>query len=367
MSIMFDKTEIKGMKLSNRFVRSATWEGMAANDGAVTTQLIETMTDLAKGGVGLIITSHAFVRPEGQAGPGQLSIHEDQLIPGLQEMTGAVHECGGRIILQIAHAGLFASEKLTRQQRVLVSNYERNGQAAGRELTVQEIKKLISAYGEAACRAKRAGFDGVQLHSAHGYLLNQFLSPAFNQRSDEYGGEISNRARIHIEICHAIRTAVGHDYPLLVKLNCGDFIENGLSLEDSLKAGSLLVEAGVNAIELSGGIITGGKMSPSRMGIDSQEKEAYFRAEARSFKDTIDVPLILVGGVRSFQVAQSLVKEGRADYISMSRPFIREPDLIKRWESGDLSPAKCVSDNKCFAPARQGIGIYCVDKSNKKS
>ncbi len=330
MSIMFETTEINGMILNNRFVRSATWEGMAAHDGAVTPQLMETMTGLAEGGVGLIISSHAYVCPEGQAGRGQLGIYKDQLIPGLQEITAAVHECGGRMIMQIAHAGLFASEKLTGKQRLLVSNYERQGQAAGREMTIRDIRDLVTAFCDAAQRAKTAGFDGIQLHSAHGYLLNQFLSPVFNQRRDEYGGDISNRTRVHIQICQAIRKAIGEDYPLLIKLNCRDFIENGLSLEDSLEAGRLLVDAGVDAIELSGGIITGGKLSPSRLDINSEEKEAYFREEARAFKKAIDIPLILVGGVRSFHVAQRLVEEGTADYISMSRPFIREPDLIKR-------------------------------------
>ncbi len=366
MDIMFESTEIRGVKLGNRFVRSATWEGMAARDGAVTAQLIKTMTDLAEGGVGLIITGHAYVRPEGQAGRGQLGIYKDELIRGLQEMTAAVHGYGGKIVLQIAHAGLFASEKLSGQQRLLVSNYERKGQSAGQELTVQDIQELIVAFGDAARRAKESGFDGVQIHSAHGYLLNQFLSPVFNQRIDEYGGKIQNRARIHVEICQTIRRVVGDDYPLLIKLNCQDFIENGLSLEDSLEAGRLLVDAGVDAIELSGGIITGAQLSPSRLDINSEEKEAYFKKDAQSFKKSIDVPLILVGGVRSFQVARSLVEEGTADYISMSRPFIREPDLIARWRSGDYSQSQCISDNKCFAPGRKGIGIYCVNQTNTR-
>ncbi|KUG05357.1 2,4-dienoyl-coa reductase [hydrocarbon metagenome] len=367
MDTMFECTEIKGIKLSNRFVRSATWEGMAAKDGAVTSQLRETMGELAKGEVGLIISGHAYVRPEGQAGLRQLGVYQDDLIPGLREMTAAVHECGGKIVLQIAHAGIFASEKLSGRQRLVVSNSERKGRSSGRELTTKDIRELLSAFGDAARRAKDAGFDGVQIHSAHGYLLNQFLSPAFNHRMDEYGGEIGNRARIHVEICQAIRKNVGEDYPLFIKLNSRDFIENGLSLEDSLQAGSLLVEAGVDAIELSGGVITGGKLSPSRLGIDSHEKEAYFREAARSFKNSINVPLILVGGIRSFEVAQSLVEDGTADYISMSRPFICEPDLIKRWKSGDRSQSKCISDNKCFAPGRKGIGIYCVEKSNENS
>ena len=361
---MFERTDINGMVLSNRFVRSATWEGMAANDGAVTPKLITTMEALARGGVGLIVSSHSYVRPEGQAGPGQLGIYKDELIPGLREMTAAVHDCGGKMVMQLAHAGKFAPELLTGQAPLVVSDYE-EGEAPRREITDQDIQELVTSFADAARRAKIAGFDGVQIHSAHGYLLSQFLSPAFNRRQDKYGGDINNRSRIHMEVYRAIREAVGQDYPVLIKLNCRDFAENGLSLEDSLQVGRMLADAGLDAIELSGGLLTGGKLSPSRPGIKSEEEEAYFREEARYFKNAIGIPLILVGGMRSFQVAQRLVDDGVADYISMSRPFIREPALINRWKSGDHCRAECKSDNRCFRTGMSGNGIYC-DMKNRE-
>lgn len=367
MSILFENSELNGMALSNRFVRSATWEGMAAADGAVTPKLIETMVDLAKGGVGLIISSHAYVRPEGQAGPWQLGVYKDELIPGLREMTAAVHECGGKIVMQLAHAGNFAAEPLTGRVPLVVSDFEGLAELPRKELTVQDIAELVVAFADAARRAKSAGFDGVQIHSAHGYLLSQFLSPAFNLRQDVYGGDIRNRARIHLEVYHAIRKTVGEDYPVLIKMNCRDFIENGLTLEDSLEAGKILADAGLDAIELSGGLVTGGRRSPSRPGINSEEKEAYFREEARAFKNRINIPLILVGGMRSFEVAERLVKDNVADYISMSRPLIREPDLIHRWKAGDRRKAKCTSDNLCFKPALEGEGIYCVTEKTEKT
>jgi 2,4-dienoyl-CoA reductase-like NADH-dependent reductase (Old Yellow Enzyme family) len=227
-------------------------------------------------------------------------------------------------------------------------------------MTADDIQGVVKAYGAAAKRAQTAGFDGVQIHSAHGYLLSQFLSPAFNHRKDEYGGGIDNRARALVEVLREIRQAVGREYPVLVKMNCQDFIDNGLQPEDSLQAGKLLVENGIDAIELSGGVLISPKLSPSRMGIKSEEKEAYFQNEARAFKEEIKVPLILVGGNRSFQVAERLVNEGTADYISICRPLIREPGLINRWKSGDLSKATCVSDNMCFMPAMKGKGIYCL-------
>jgi 2,4-dienoyl-CoA reductase-like NADH-dependent reductase (Old Yellow Enzyme family) len=367
MSKLFERSVINGMELSNRFVRSATWEGMAAEDGSATPKLIETLVALAKGGVGLIITSHAYVLPEGQAGPWQLGIYKDELVDGLQKLTSAVHEAGGKIVLQFSHSGKFASPQLTGRSPLVVSDFDGLSKSPREEMTTDYIRKLVAAFGEAARRAKAAGFDGVQIHSAHGYLLSQFLSPAFNRREDEYGGGIENRARIHLEIYRSVRKAVGGEFPVLIKLNCRDFAENGLTLEDSLQVGRMLAEAGLDAVELSGGLLTGGKLSPSRMGIKSEEQEAYFREDAQAFKNEVNIPLILVGGMRSFEVAERLVADGVADYISMSRPFIREPALINRWKAGDRGRALCVSDNLCFAPGMQGKGIYCVSEELEKA
>jgi 2,4-dienoyl-CoA reductase-like NADH-dependent reductase (Old Yellow Enzyme family) len=368
MSKLFEPGEINGMKLANRFVRSATWEGMAADDGACTPKLIDLMVNLAQGGVGLIISSHAYVSPEGQAGPWQIGVYDDKLIPGLEAMAAAVHENGGKIVMQLAHAGYFANAELTGQTPQAPSNVEGFAKGARQEMSADDIQGVVNAYGAAAQRAQTAGFDGVQIHSAHGYLLSQFLSPAFNHRKDEYGGDIQNRARALVEVLREVRQAVGTDFPVLVKINCQDFIENGLQPDDARQAAKMLVENGIDAIELSGGVLVGGKLSPSRMGIKSAEKEAYFQNEARAFKENIQVPLILVGGNRSFQVADQMIHEGVADYISLARPLIREPGLVNRWKSGDLGKATCVSDNMCFAPAMKGEGIYCLteERENKK-
>jgi 2,4-dienoyl-CoA reductase-like NADH-dependent reductase (Old Yellow Enzyme family) len=366
MRKLFESSEINGMTLANRFVRSATWEGMAADDGTCTPKLIDLMAGLAKGGVGLIVSSHAYVSPEGQASPWQLGVYEDKLIPGLEAMAAAVHEKEGKIVMQLAHAGYFAHAKLTGKTPMAPSGVEGFAKGPRRAMDAADIQGVVEAYGAAAKRAQAAGFDGVQIHSAHGYLLSQFLSPAFNQRQDEYGGNIENRARLLVAVLREIRQAVGKDYPVLVKLNCQDFIENGLQPEDSLQTGKMLAENSIDAIELSGGVLIGGKLSPSRMGIKSEEKEAYFQNDARAFKKNIQVPLILVGGNRSFQVADRLVSEGVADYISLSRPLIREPNLISRWQSGDLSKAACVSDNMCFMPAMKGKGIYCLTEEREQ-
>ncbi|MFH0787763.1 MAG: NADH:flavin oxidoreductase [Pseudomonadota bacterium] len=366
MSKLFEATEINGMKLANRFVRSATWEGMAEDDGSVTPRLIDLMAQLAEGQVGLIISSHAYIKPEGQAGLKQIGVYKDQQIDGLLQMTKAVHAQGGRIVLQLAHAGYFANQKLTGQIPLAASQVEEFSKSPRKEMTIEDIHDVVEAFGLAALRAKEAGFDGVQIHAAHGYLMSQFLSPLFNKRSDVYGGSVANRARAIREIIKKVRSAVGRHYPVLIKINNQDYLDGGLSLEDSLKIWPLLQEEGLDAIELSGGTFLSGNLSPSRVGITKEEKEAYFLEAAKAFKEKLKIPLMLVGGIRSLSVAERIINQGFVDYLSMSRPFIREPGLIRRWKSGDRRQAFCLSDNQCFGPAMAGEGIYCVVEKKEK-
>lgn len=368
MKKLFETSRINTLETANRFVRSATWEGLATEEGGATPALIAMMQELAHGEVGLIISSHAYVQSRGQAGPWQLGAYKDELISGLKAMTEAVHDAGGKIVLQLAHSGCYAPLDLTGIKPLAVSWYEGLVDGPCREITEEDIQELVSDFAGAALRAQEAGFDGVQIHSAHGYLLNQFLSPAFNRRRDAYGGAVANRVRIHREICHAIRERVGPTYPLLMKINCQDFVENGLSLKDSVQASKILAGSGLDGIEISGGTRDSKEKIPSRKGIDSKEREAYFRDEAKTFKDAVDLPLMLVGGIRSFDVAEDLVAQGPADSISLCRPLIREPGLIKRWKSGDRRPSACVSDNLCFVPARKGRGLSCLtlERERKK-
>lgn len=365
MSEMFEATEINGITLSNRFVRSATWEGMATEEGECTPRLIDAMTELAKGQIGLIISSHAYVREDGKAGPGQIGIYKDDLIPGLRNMTGTIHDQGGKIVSQLTHGGFFSNPKLTGKPILAPSDVEGFAKASRKEMTEADIGEIVEAFGDAARRSQEAGFDGIQIHSAHGYLFSQFISPAFNKRTDKYGGSVEKRARALLEVLGKMRNTVGDDFPILVKLNGEDFIEGGLTLEDSLKVGVMLQKNGMDAIEVSGGTLVSGKFGPSRPGIKTEEKEAYFRDAGKAFKEALDIPIILVGGNRSFRMAERLVEEGYADYISMSRPLIREPHLIKRWAAGDLRKAECVSDNQCFSPGMEGKGVYCVTEGKE--
>ncbi|KPJ78603.1 MAG: NADH:flavin oxidoreductase [Deltaproteobacteria bacterium SG8_13] len=365
MSILFEPITIGSLILPNRFVRSATWEGMAGDDGRCTDRLIELTVKLVEGGIGLIITSHSYVHRRGQAGPWQLGIYGDSLIPGLTRMTRAVHERSGKIVAQLAHAGLYADTQLTGRSPLAPSAVSDAGETVPEEMRAADIQQLVAAFAAAAARAKTAGFDGVQIHAAHGYLLSQFLSPRFNRRSDAYGGNVINRARIVLEVLAAVRQQVGPDYPVLIKMNTGDYLEGGLELTDALEVGVLLETAGIDAIELSGGTGASGKLRPVRAGIHREEQEAYFEAAAREFRKRVRVPLLLVGGVRSFSVADRIVSQNIADCISMSRPFIREPDLVNRWKSGDRSRSTCLSDNRCFVPIRNGEGVYCVSAKRR--
>jgi len=366
MSNLFESAQISTMSLANRFVRSATWEGLATVDGAVTPELEAAIGTLARGGVGLIISGHAYVRPDGQAGPRQLGVYKDELVPGLRRMATAARENGAKMVLMLTHAGCFAAEALTGTTPLAVSAGVEPADPPGRELSATDIRDLVRAFADAARRAKAAGFDGVQVQVGHGYLLSQFLSPRFNRRTDAYGGDIGHRSRAPVEVIEAVRQALGRDIPLLVKMNCRDWAEGGLELDDAIQAAVLLQAAGVDAIEISSGLPRFSKFTAARPGIDCEEKEAYHQEEARAFRERLQVPLILVGGIRSFAVAERLVAEGVCDFISMCRPLIREPGLVNRWKSGDLRPAACTSDNLCFGPIRKGEGFYCVTADKEK-
>jgi len=364
MSKLFETSTINGMQLPNRFARSATWEGLAADDGTTTPKLNDFYVDLAKGGVGLIITSHTYVRADGMGSPRQLGLSDDKFIPGLREFTDAIHRHDTPVAVELSHAGILANDQVTKQTPAVLSKVDGYIGSNGREMTVADIQEIVDAFGQAARRAKEAGFDAIQIHGAHGFLVNQFLSPAFNKRSDAYGGSIENRTRAVLEILDKMRSFVGNDFPILIKMNSEDRIEGGLKVEDALQAALLLQDAGIDAIELSGGTVVTG--DHAQTDVSSEEKEAYWRTAAKAFKEKLTVPLFLVGGVRSLQLAEKLYDQGYADYFSMSRPFIREPDLIARWASGDLAKAACLSDNLCRGPLLEGGAIYCVVEEKEK-
>lgn len=369
MRKLFDETRINGMTLQNRLIRSATWEGMCDPDGRPTEKLASYYRMLARGGAGLIITGYAFVRPDGKQLPGQMGAHDDTFAGDLKLVASAVHPEGAKICLQLVHAGGQTREAACGRQPLAPSSVKVDQfpeQPAA--LTKLEIAELVAAFGAAGRRAKDAGFDAVQLHAAHGYLINQFLSPLTNRRSDEYGGGLENRSRFLMEAYRSIRQAVGRDFPVLVKINGGDNLEGGLEIDDAVAAARMLDEEGVNALEVSGGTPASGDGVPVRQKIEAREQEAYNLPFAVRIKNAVNCPVMVVGGMRSFELAAGIVRREEADYISLSRPLIREPDLPRRWQEGDEARARCISCNGCFKPGLKEGGIYCVvDRLERES
>jgi len=367
LATLFEETTINGMTLRNRMVRSATWEGMCEQDGRPTERLINCYKDLAKGGIGLIITGYAFVRLDGKNNPGQMGIHTDNFADDYKKMTKAVHEAGGKIAVQLVHGGGQSNAEIAGRQSFAPSAVKVNQfPEMPAELTRDEISKIITAFGEAARRAKSWGVDAIQLHGAHGFLINQFLSPLTNRRTDEYGASIENRSRFLLDVYRNLRETVGADYPVLIKLNASDHVDGGLEIDDSVYAAKKLAEAGINAIEVSAGTSASGEKSPVRRKINKSEKEAYNLKLARRIKEAVSCLLMVVGGFRSYRVAEKAIRDYCMDYISMARPLIREPGLANRWLQGDRKRAMCISCNKCFMPGREEGGIYCVIEKKKR-
>jgi len=364
MRSLFDETIIKSITLKNRFIRSATWEGLADEEGKTTPDLVKLMEELVRGGVGLIISSHAFVRADGQAGPWQLGVNTDDHTAGLKAMADAVHRENGRIFLQLAHAGCQAATNLTGLPAVGPSSIM-SGEMPCKPLSQEDIRRLSTDFARAARRAKEAHFDGVQIHAAHGYLFSQFLSPHDNRREDSYGGSHADRARALLETVEAVRREVGGDFPVLVKMNADDTLADGVLPRDMVETALLLEKAGIDAIELSGGCREGRHTPARKQKAPSPDKEAYYEQAARLYKQKVNIPLILVGGIRSFETAERLVDAGVVDYVALSRPLVCEPDLINRWQRGDRRPSQCISDNLCYNPIRAGEGIYCVVQAKK--
>ena len=362
---LFSEGSIKGITLKNRIVRSATWEGMCDGEGNPTGRLIDLYRALCRGGVGLIVTGYVYVRSDGKEMPGTMGIHSDDRIQTLKRLTRAVHDEGGRIFCQLFHAGGQANAKEIGTRPLAPSEgKDATSRDLPRAMSEQDIQELVAAFAHGAGRAKRAGFDGVQLHGAHGYLINHFLSPLTNMRRDAYGGSLENRMRFLREIYDAVRKEVGPSWPVSIKLTAADNVPGGFPLEEAVTVARSLEEWGIDAIEVSSGTVDSGEDGPARRKIDSPEREAYNAPYARRIKAEVKVPVIVVGGVRTPEIAETILEKEGADFIALSRPFIREPDLVRKWEADRTHRALCVSCNGCFRAGIKEGGIRCVQVSN---
>ena len=357
---LFEPYSIGKLELKNRFVRSAARDATAEESGAVTNRSVALYRELGKGGVGLIITGHAFVSPLGHAEPGQYGVHSDDMIPGLRRLVQAAHIEGAKIVLQISHAGISSRYLLSKGITPLAVFNLPEESRPHREMTGEEIESIISDFVSATLRAREAGFDAVQFHGAHGYLMNQVLSPLFNHRTDQWGGNADNRRRFHLDIIRKVRQAVGADFPLMTKLGVQDDLDGGLSFDEGLETAKQMVQEGIDAIEISRGI--GAMPSIARQ---SNPEQAYFRERTAAVKRALTVPVMAVGGIRSLELASDLVDSGDADLISMCRPFIREPGLIARWQRGETEPATCISCGKCHEVIVKGKHLVCVEERRR--
>jgi 2,4-dienoyl-CoA reductase-like NADH-dependent reductase (Old Yellow Enzyme family) len=354
MSIMFEPVTIKNLQIRNRIARSATFEGMGNAEGEPSERHARLYTELAEGGVGLIITSAALVErfkmplPEGQDIAYPIFIDRDELVELWKPIVAAAQSRGATIAMQIVHPGRQEDPGLRLGEPPLApSPVEVKGSGVvPREMTVQEIQEMVEKFAQACRRVKEAGFDAVQLHGGHGYMISNFISPYTNQRTDEYGGDTAGRARFIVDIVRRARELVGNDYPIMIKMNCDDFVPGGLVREEAVRVASVIEESGIDCIEVTGGMPESGERMPGK-GINKQEKEAYLRPYAEALRPAVSIPLILVGGMRSPRVIEKILSDGTADMVSMCRPFIREPQFVKRWKEGDRKKVTCVSCGKC--------------------
>ncbi len=340
---LFAPYKIGELEIRNRFMRSATTSAWADENGVVGPEIIKLYEGLAEGGVGLIVKGHLFIDPRGKAHEKMAGIHSDAVVPKLRELTDAVHRHGGAIVAQINYGGYQASAGERAGPSVYVTE-----NWTSRALTTSEIWGIVEKFGEGAVRAIKAGFDGVQIHAAHGYLISEFLSKLANTRNDEWGGELKNRMRLLKEVYEDIRGRLGTEAVIAMKMNCDDFSPDGFTVDEAALVAQAMASRGIDLIEISGGGI--GEVDSLRGRARSTSPmltEPSFGGYAIKIRETTrPKPLALVNGFRTRAAMQTYVDRGIIDLVSMSRPFIREPDLVRKLQAGQ-EEASCVRCDAC--------------------
>ncbi len=347
MSKLFSPYFMGELEIKNRFVRSATTSYWSSDEGILSDPIIDYYKQLAEGNIGLIIKGHSYVSEKGKAHSKQSGLSSKDHIPRMKELTELVHSYGSKIIAQINHGGYTC-----KQDRATASEYKRDNLEA-RELSIEEIEEIIYDFTNAAKNAIEAGFDGVQIHAAHGYLNSQFLSDRVNKRDDEYGGSLVRRATLLLKIYHSIRKTLGKTAVIGVKINCDDFAEKGgVKIEDTIHVLQRLEEMGLSFAEISGGgpeqeqFI---RKTRGRAAIETGYSEATWGKHVKKIRESLPkFPLIIVDGIRSRTTMDSLLDNKIADMISMSKPFINEPDLVNLLKEGQ-ERSSCIDCKKCIS------------------
>jgi 2,4-dienoyl-CoA reductase-like NADH-dependent reductase (Old Yellow Enzyme family) len=374
--------------LRNRIVKAATFEGMAP-DNVVTDALIDFHRAVAAGGVGLTTLAYCAVSPDGQGAPGEI-LMRDEAAPGLRRFTDAVHGEGAAAAIQIGHAGPVASvagQKGLSPSRVFAMQAMRFTRA----IAESEIERVTSDFARAASLAAESGFDVVELHFGHGYLVSAFLSPRLNRRSDRWGGSVENRARFARRVAVAAREAVGGRVAVIAKLNMADGVAGGLWLDDALAVARLLeADGALDALELTGGssfenpmylfrgeapvrelarafprpLRLAFRLAARRLMPEYPFEEAFFLPYARQFRAALRMPLILLGGINRLPTVERALAEG-FDFVAMGRALLREPALVGRWRAGDTRESLCVHCNKCIPTIYSGTHCVLVDPAER--
>ncbi|MDL2209599.1 NADH:flavin oxidoreductase [Desulfovibrio sp. OttesenSCG-928-O18] len=354
MKSLFDSVTVGGVTLKNRIIRSATLERPQDESGSFLPGLEPIYENLARGGVGAIITGMMGVNGNSRLYPSMIDTFGRHFVPELRALAERVHAHGCKIVVQLSHCGIKVPYGENGEAPVAPSETDLGDGKKARAITREEIAALATGFADAAARCREAGADAVQLHAAHGYLLSQFLSPYYNKRTDEYGGDIAGRSHALSEVYDAVRAKVGNDYPVWMKINSTDRVDESSTWEEVLWVCTDLAKRGMDAIELSGGISVDAKSS-SAQPVKAESDEGIYAQKAIELAAAAPVSVISVCGYRTPAVINEWLNKGDIAGISLCRPLIREPGLVARWQGGDTSKPTCISCNKCFRP-KHGFG-----------
>lgn len=353
MSDLFEPYEFSGIRMRNRFVRSATVNNLTNEENRFTPAHRKLYTDLAKGGVGLIIGG--VYRPKREWFVGHTFQQPCLDVPGIEEEMRAlveeIHWLGAAFVSQICPPFQINGKQ--------VSGSAMDVNLVPEPLDERDIAEIKAAYRNAGRVLSSAGCDGVQLHCCHNDVLSRTISPFFNLRQDQYGGSPANRARLVLELVQELKKGAANDFPVLIKMNASDFRENCMTVDDAAEIAPILAAGGICAIEPSCGG-AGASFTPSGPIVKEDWHEGYLIQYAARIKEAVDVPVMVVGGMRDLKMMEEVVETGKGDLVSMCRPFIREPDLINRWISGDASPSKCISCDGCLKETMKRRKLRCV-------
>ena len=353
MSVLFEPYEFAGIKIRNRFVRSATVNNLTNQENRITPELWKLHTDLARGGVGLIIGG--VWRPKREWAIGHIFQQACLDVAGIKDeirvLVDEVHRMGAAFVPQISPPFVINGKHVSGASTDFGVEFE--------PLDERDIADIKAAYSNAGRIIRNAGCDGVQLHCCHNDVLSRMISPFFNQRDDQYGGSAENRARLVLELVHELKEGAGADFPVMIKMNASDFRDGGMKVDDAAEIAVLFAKGDICAIEPSCGGLDA-SYTPSGPIAKDEWHEGYLIDHAARIKQAIDVPIMVVGGLRDLKMMEEVIARGKGDLISMCRPFIREPDLINRWLSGDTSPSKCDSCDGCLRATERREKLRCV-------